>query len=64
MFAPDKLLQPSLIFGSQAGAYLSGTHLRVESNAGYERLLALLGDIRLGWKDLPGTNTLANWALP
>jgi hypothetical protein len=28
------------------------------------RLLALLANIRLGWKDLPGTNTLAYYGNP
>jgi hypothetical protein len=28
------------------------------------RLLGLLGNIRLGWKSLPGTNTLAYYENP
>jgi hypothetical protein len=41
-------LQPCLMFASKAGADLSGA----------PELLALPTNIRLGWKDLPGTNTL------
>jgi hypothetical protein len=35
------------------GAYPREEHLQT---------LAVLGNIRLGWKSLPGTNTIAYWA--
>jgi hypothetical protein len=38
------------MFGGKAGTY---------PNEAPERLVALLPNIRLGWKGLPGTNTLA-----
>jgi hypothetical protein len=49
--------QPNLMFLTMARAYLSGAPL-------YGWLLTLLINIRLGWRGLPGTNTLAclkNW---
>jgi hypothetical protein len=39
------------------GAYSRGEHIKGSSLKG--RLLALPTNIRLGWKGLPGTNTLA-----
>jgi hypothetical protein len=56
MFAPGYFFPPSLILESTAGAYpseaLSGASL-------CGRLLALLGNIRLGLKGLQRTNPLA-----
>jgi hypothetical protein len=44
------------MFASKVGAYPSGAPL-------YGRLLALLANIRISWKGLKGTNTLAYMAL-
>jgi len=52
VFIPGKLFQPSLMFASKAGANLS--------EAG-GRPLPLHTNITLGWKSLPGTNTLAHY---
>ncbi len=51
-----KPLEPSIMFEGKEGAYprvesLKGTSL------GYD--LALTANIRLAWKGIPGTNTLA-----
>ncbi len=52
MFAPGKQFQPSLVYlNSLTMEYLKGVSL------GY--VLALLGNIRLGWKGLPETNPVA-----
>jgi hypothetical protein len=51
MFVSIKPFQPSVTFLTQAGSYPRG--------APESRLLALHTDIRLSWKGLPGTNTLA-----
>ncbi len=48
---PRMAFKPSLMFASKARVYLSGET--------YSRLLAFASNIRLGWKCLPGTNTLA-----
>ncbi len=56
MFVPGKPFQPSQMFVGIAGAYL------VEEPSGASllgRLQASSTNIRLGWKGLPGTNTLA-----
>ena len=54
-FAPCKPFQDSIVFGGKPGAYpmthLSGAHL-------LGRLLALPTNNRLGWKGLPGANTI------
>ncbi len=54
-----KTFQQSVIFVSKAGAYRGRTpeHLKGASPQG--RLLAFPTDIRLGWKGLPATNTVA-----
>jgi hypothetical protein len=56
MFVPGKPFQPSLMLADKTGAYkvkdLSGAPL-------YGRFLASPTNIRLGWKGLPWTNTLA-----
>ncbi len=56
VFVPGKPLQPSLMFAGKAQPtqvkHLSGALLK-------GRPLALPANIRLGWKDLPKTNTLA-----
>ncbi len=56
MFVPDKPFQPTPIFAIKPEPsrvrHISGDPL-------YDRLLALPTNIRLGWKGLPGTNTLA-----
>ena len=44
MLVPGKLFQPSLVFVGKAGAYPSEAPL-------YFRLLALLANFRLGWKN-------------
>ncbi len=50
MFADGKPLQPSLIFGSKAGAtYRSASQVMC-------KLLTLLSNIRFGLKGLPGAN--------
>jgi hypothetical protein len=50
VFVPDKLFQPSLMFAGEARSL--STSVAHES-------AALLANIRLGWKSLPGTNALA-----
>jgi hypothetical protein len=49
---PGRSFKPSLMFVSIAGGYLSE-----EPEVCFT--LALLGNIKLGWKDLPRTNSLA-----
>ncbi len=49
-------VQPSLMFQSKAGAYSRIVHQRCTSLG---QSLALLTNIRLGWKGLPGTNSRA-----
>ena len=62
MFVAGKPLQPSLMFAGKAGAYPRVEYLKDASL--YCRLLVLTADIRLGWKGLPGTNTLAYYDNP
>ncbi len=50
MFVPGKLFQPSLMFKSRIGAYQS------EANEGFP--VVSLTNFKLGWKAMPGTNTL------
>ncbi len=57
MFARGKPFQPSLLFASKAKAYTSPNHLKGAPL--YGRLLALPTNIRLDWKGLTGTNTIA-----
>ncbi len=52
MFAAGKPSQPSLIFGSKAGASYRSASLVMG------RLLTLLSNIRLGLKGLPGENAI------
>jgi hypothetical protein len=47
VFVPGRTFQPSLMAVRKTGAYLSVKHLDLITN------------IRLGWKGLPRTNTLA-----
>ncbi len=54
MFVPGKPFQLSLMFAGKAGAYPRVEHLKG----------ALPTNIRLGWKGLPGTNTLAYYGNP
>ncbi len=55
MFVPDKPLQPSLMFvGEARNLPYSGALGRCLTQAP-----SLTANIRLGWKGLPGTNTLA-----
>ena len=56
MFVPGKILQPSPMFVGKAGAYPIVEPLK---GASINLPLALPANIRLGWKGLPGTNTLA-----
>jgi hypothetical protein len=57
VFVPKKSFQPSLMLVDKAKSltrekHISGAPLK-------SRLLALRTNIRLGWKSLPGSNTLA-----
>jgi hypothetical protein len=52
VFVPGKPFQPSLMFAGKA----EPTQVKKLLGA---PLLALPANIRLGWKGLPGTNTLA-----
>ncbi len=56
MFLPGKPFQSSIMFAGKAGAYPSEAPFRY-SNLGY-------ANIRLGWKGLPRTNTLAYYENP
>jgi hypothetical protein len=56
MFVTGKPFQPSLMFVRRVGAYPGG-HLKEALLK--DRLLALPRNIRLGWKGLQLTNTLA-----
>ncbi len=56
MFVLGKPLQPSLMFPSKAGAGMSETPSGAPL---YGKLLALPTNIRLEWKDLPESRTLA-----
>jgi hypothetical protein len=58
VFATVSLSRPSLIF---AGAYMSGACYGLHSNC--RRLLALPANIRLEWRLLTVTNTLAYYDL-
>ncbi len=58
LFVPCKPFQPSLVLAGKSGAYLSEAPFRCSLNG---RLQALPTKTRLGWKGLPGTNTLANY---
>jgi len=51
MFVPCKLFKPNLMF-----VYLGVEH---HSGAPRSKALALIANIRLAWRRLPGTNTLA-----
>ncbi len=56
VFVPGKPFQSSLMFAGKAGV----TRVKLLSGAPlFGRLLALPANIRLGWKCLPGINTLA-----
>ncbi len=52
----DRPLQLSLMFTSKASSIPKGEEAKRGLHLG--RLLALPVNIRLGWKDLPGTKTL------
>jgi hypothetical protein len=56
LFVPANFLQAGLRLSSKAGAYPSGAHYATHFKGGS---LALITNIRLVWKDLPVTNTLA-----
>jgi hypothetical protein len=56
VFVLENPFQPVLMFASKAGAYLS---LPILGAALYGKLLALPPNIRLVWKGLPWTNTIA-----
>ncbi len=56
MFVPGNPFQPSLMFVSKAREYSRVEHLK---SASLDYALALLANIRLGWKSPLGTNTLA-----
>ncbi len=49
------------MFARKPGAYPRVEHLK---GAALEEAVALLANIRLGWKGLPGTNTLAFYKNP
>jgi hypothetical protein len=53
---PGKPFQPSLMFAAKAGANPRLENLKIAS---HRQVLAITANIRLGWKGLPGTNTLA-----
>jgi hypothetical protein len=55
VFVPGKSFQPSLMFVGKARAYPSEVPFRCPTLG---LALALPTNIRLGWKGLPGTNTL------
>ncbi len=59
MFVPGKSLKPSLMFVGNAGAEVSKKTVPPI----YGRYLAVPPNIRLSWKGLPGTNTLAYYKL-
>ncbi len=61
MFAPGKPFKPSLMFAGKVRTYPS-EHLSGALLEG--RPLALPKNIILGWKSLPGTNTLAYYENP
>ncbi len=61
MFDPGKPFQPSLMFAGRVRAYPS-EHLSGAMFKG--RLLALHTNIILGWKSLPGTNTVGYYKNP
>jgi len=56
VFVPGTLSQFSLMFAGKAGAYPNDTPLDSPLEGSF---LTLPTNIRLGWKILPGTNTLA-----
>jgi hypothetical protein len=56
IFVPGNPFQPSLMFVSKAREYSRMEHLR---GASIDYAMALLANIRLGWKSPLGTNTLA-----
>jgi hypothetical protein len=56
VFVPGRPFQPSLIFWIRPVAYLRVEHPK-SASLSYATVLPV--NIRLGWKDLPGTNTLA-----
>jgi hypothetical protein len=58
VFSPGKNFQDNTIFVGKAGAYPSETPFRCST---LSRSLALLTNNRLGWKGLPGANTLVYW---
>jgi hypothetical protein len=55
VFVPLKLFQPNLMFVGKAGTY----HEAPEKCSTLEQTLALPTQIRLGWKGLPRSSTLA-----
>ncbi len=59
--SPGKPLQPSLMFVGKAGAYPSGAPF---SFSPLGRALGLTENIRLGWRGLLWTNTLAYYENP
>jgi hypothetical protein len=60
VFIPVKPFQPSLMFAGKAGAYPSEALYDAPLQG---RPLVLLINIRLGWKSLPGMNTLAYYKI-
>ncbi len=51
-------IEYSLIFVGKAVAYPRLKHLK---SASLRKARSLLTNVRLGWKGLPGTNSLANY---
>ncbi len=51
VFVPGKPFKPSLVYAGKAKTYLKATSVRPA--------LALLANIMLSWKRLPGTNSRA-----
>ncbi len=56
MFVPGKPFESSQMFAGKSSRILNVDSLK---GAPLEKAPALLANIRLGWKSLPGTNTLA-----
>ncbi len=56
MFVPGRLFKPSMTFtGKTRGLPKSG----VLQGASLREALSFLANVRIGWKSLPATNTLA-----
>jgi hypothetical protein len=61
VFVPGKLFQPSLMFVGKARGHPRVEHLK---GASLGQARSLLANIGVGWKSLPGKNTLAYYKNP